>query len=115
MEAKALASATEVTVAYFLFEEIFVRFGVPKEIITDGGKQFTSHMIQRITSKHNIKHQITSPYHPQANGQVESSNKVVEGILTKIVRSHHKDQAIRFPELLWAYHNMVKHYRFFSL
>ena len=37
-EAKALASATEVTVADFLFEEIFVWFGVPKEIITDGGK-----------------------------------------------------------------------------
>lgn len=56
VEAKALASATEVTVADFLFEEILVRFGVPKEIITDGGKQFTSHMIQRITSKHNIRH-----------------------------------------------------------
>ena len=38
VQAKALASATEPTVAYFLFEEIFIRFGVPKEIITDGGK-----------------------------------------------------------------------------
>lgn len=38
VEAKALASATEATVANFLFEDIFVRFGVPKEIITDGEK-----------------------------------------------------------------------------
>ena len=38
VEAKALASATEATVADFLFEEIFVQFGVPKEIIIDGGK-----------------------------------------------------------------------------
>ena len=60
-------------------------------------------MIQRITSKHNIRHQITSPYHPQANGQVESSNKVIEGILTKTVRSHHRDWAIRLLEVLWAY------------
>ena len=56
VEAKALASATEVTIADFLFEEFFVRFGVPKEIITDGGKQYTSHMIQIITIRHNIKH-----------------------------------------------------------
>ena len=56
MEAKELASATKVTIVDFLFEEIFVQFGVPKEIITDGGKQFNSHMIQRITSKNNIKH-----------------------------------------------------------
>lgn len=60
-------------------------------------------MIQRITNKHNIKHRITLPYHPQANGQVESSNKVIEGILTKIVRSHHKDWAIILPKVLWAY------------
>ena len=83
MEDKELASGTKATVANFLFVQIFVWFGVPKEIITDGGKRFTSHMIQRITSKHNIKHQITSPYHPQANGQVESSNQVIEGIFTK--------------------------------
>jgi transposase InsO family protein len=98
VEAMVLASATEATMAYFLFEEIFIQFGVPKEIITDGGKQFTSHMIHRITSKHNIKHRITSPYHPHANGQVESSNKVIEVILTKTLRSHHKDWAMTFQE-----------------
>jgi hypothetical protein len=64
VEAKALASAIEVTVVDFLFEEIFVWFGVPKEIITDGGKQFTSHMIQSITNKHNIRHRITSRKDP---------------------------------------------------
>ena len=38
VEAKALASATEATVADLMFEEFFVRFGVPKESITNGGK-----------------------------------------------------------------------------
>eukprot|EP00253_Pinus_taeda_P030624 PITA_30624 len=41
-KAKALVRATEHTVVNFLFEEIFVRYGVPREIVTDQGTQFTS-------------------------------------------------------------------------
>lgn len=35
IEAKALPRATEQAVAYFLYEDIFTRFGVPREIVTD--------------------------------------------------------------------------------
>ena len=103
VESKALHRATEQAVAYFLFEEIFCRFGVPREIVIDGGPQFTSHMIADLTGKYGIKHRDTSPYHPQANGQVESTNKVLENILTKIVASHQRDWVERLPEALWEY------------
>eukprot|EP00253_Pinus_taeda_P032476 PITA_32476 len=46
---------------------------------------------------------IITPYHPQANGQVESSNKIIEEILTKTVASHRRDWASRLPEALWVY------------
>ena len=36
-------------------------------------------------NKYGIKNKITTPYHPQENGQVESTNKVLENILTKTV------------------------------
>ena len=49
VEAKPLPRATEQTVVNFLFEEIFVRFGVPREIVTDQGAQFTSKLVQEIT------------------------------------------------------------------
>ena len=52
---------------------------------------------------YHIQHRITTPYHPQANGQVESTNKVIESILTKIVASHRRDWAYKLPEALWAY------------
>ena len=85
----------------FLYGEIFTRFGVPKEVVTDGGPQFVSHQFESLLLKYNIQHWITSPYHPQANGQVESTNKFIESILTKIVRIH-----CRYwdDEALWAYH-----------
>jgi transposase InsO family protein len=78
-------------VAYFLSEEIFAQYGTPREIVLDGGSQFTSHMIGKMMQKYGVKHRVTPPYHPHANGQVESTNKVLENILTKIVASHRWD------------------------
>ena len=62
-----------------------------------------SHNFEALLQKYHIQHRIASPYHPQANGQVESTNKVIEAILTKMVKSHHRDWADRLPEALWAY------------
>ena len=56
VEAKALVQATEQIVVNFLFEEIFVRYGVPREIVTDQGTQFTSKLVKDITK--NIKSSI---------------------------------------------------------
>jgi hypothetical protein len=103
VEAKALYSANEQSVVDFLFEDIFTHFGVPQEIVTNQGTQITSNMVKAITEQYQIKHRKSSPYHPQANRQVESTNKVIEDILTKTVQLHHKYWVDRFLEALWAY------------
>ena len=91
VEVVALVKANDQVVIDFMYGEIFTRFGVPKEIIKNGGPQFVLHKLEALLQKYHIQHIITSPYHPQANGQVESTNKVIEAILTKTVRSHHRD------------------------
>lgn len=85
VEVKALYSATEKSVVNFLFEDIFTWFGIPREIVIDQGTQFTSKIVKVITKKYQIQHQKYTPYHPQENGQVESTNKVLESILTKTI------------------------------
>ena len=62
-----MTHARDQEVAYFLYECI-TRFGVPKEIFTDQGAQFTSNLIAELMKKHMIHHGTSSPYHPQANG-----------------------------------------------
>ena len=62
-----------------------------------------SHQFKALLQKYHVQHRVASPYHPQANGQVESTNKVIEAILTKTVRSHCRDWADRLLEALWAY------------
>ena len=88
MEAKTVVKEIEQAVSDFLFEEIFARYNTPREVASDGGAQFTSHNIAKLMQKYGVKHRVTSPYHPQANGQVESTNKTLENILTKTVAYH---------------------------
>ena len=59
--------------------------------------------MKELTTKYGIRHCKSSPYHPQANGQLESTNKVLEAILTKTIQLHHKDWVDRIPKALWAY------------
>ncbi|XP_059070810.1 uncharacterized protein LOC131860414 [Cryptomeria japonica] len=90
-------------VAEFFCEEIFTRYGVPIEIITDQGAQFTSTLITTLVNEYNIRHRKSTPYHPQVNGLVEVTNRELEAILTNAVALHKKDWSNRLPEAIWAY------------
>eukprot|EP00253_Pinus_taeda_P031699 PITA_31699 len=76
VEVEALPRATEDSVIQFLLH-LFVRYGLPREVITDGGPQFVGHKLAATLNNYHVQHKITTPYHPQANGQVESSNKPI--------------------------------------
>jgi hypothetical protein len=56
--------------------------------------------------KFNIYYRVATPYHPQENDQVESTNKVLETILTKTMKSHRKDWDSRVLKELWDYRTM---------
>ena len=62
VEAVALSRAMEESVIKFLFE-LFVRDGLPKEVITDGGAQFIGNKITSTLINHHIIHRVMSPYH----------------------------------------------------
>ena len=59
------------------------RFGIPDELITDNGPQFSSAEFAQFMQEYDIKHTTTSPYHPQANGQAERMVQTVKHLLKK--------------------------------
>ena len=69
VESIAFSNTTKEEVIKFLFE-LFVCYGLPKEVIIDGGSQFTAHKIMTTLRNYHIKHRVYSPYRPRENGQV---------------------------------------------
>ena len=62
---------------------VITRFGVPHEIVTYNGPQFTSHNFKEFCKDWGIKLTFAIPRHPLANGQAESTNKTVVNMLKK--------------------------------
>ena len=49
----------------------FSQFGIPKELVSDNGVQFTSTKFKSFIEKTGINHIRTAIYHQSSNGQVE--------------------------------------------
>ena len=86
VEAKSYAKLISKEVYNFFEENIVTRFGVPETIITDNGIIFTAERFREYTASLKIQLEQSTPYYPQANGQAEASNKVLIGILEKIIK-----------------------------
>ena len=93
----------------FITRCIFARYDCPRAIISDGGSHFNNSHFRAFLKKYGVHHRITTPYHPQANGQVEVSNREVKIILKKIIRPDGKDWAHKLPDALWAYGRHTRH------
>ena len=87
---------------------IFARYSYPRAIISDGGSHFNNAYFRALLKKYGVHHHVTTPYHPQANGQVEVSNRKVKSILKKIIRPDGKDRAHKRLDALWAYQTAYK-------
>ena len=92
----------------FLRNNIFSRFGVPRALISDEGTHFLDKMMENLLKKYDMKHKISTIYHPQTSGQVEVSNRQIKQILEKTVSASRKDWAIKLEDALWVYRTVFK-------
>ncbi|CAC5416499.1 unnamed protein product [Mytilus coruscus] len=79
------------TVADKLLEEFICRYGLPLQIHTDQGSQFTSDLFIQLCKKLHIDKTRYSPFHPQSSGLVERLNRTIEDMISKFVAKHQKD------------------------
>ncbi|CAL9017938.1 unnamed protein product, partial [Prunus brigantina] len=103
VEAKPVKSTTSQEIITFIEEQIIQRFGIPESITTDRGSSFISRDMLDMAEAFKFKLLQSTPYYAQANGQAESSNKVIINIIRKMLEKNPKQWHEKLSETLWAY------------
>lgn len=80
--------------------QLFSRVGIPEEILTDQGTNFTSNLMRRLHKELGITAIRNSPYHPETDGLVERFNQTLKRMLRKFVSDTGKDWDKWLPFLL---------------
>ena len=81
IEVVPIADMQTETVANAFLSEWISRFGVPRVLISDRGKQFESAIWANLMDKLSIKRKRTTSYHPQANGAIERFHRTIKNSL----------------------------------
>jgi hypothetical protein len=82
-EAEALEKITAENVQNFLWKSVVCRHGSHHTFETDNSTQFDCNSFQQWCAKLHIRHNFSIPIHPQANEQVEATNKTLLTTLKK--------------------------------
>ncbi|XP_071901084.1 uncharacterized protein [Coffea arabica] len=77
VEAEPLNTISSRSVQKFLWKNIVCRFGIPRALISNNGRQFTDSSLQDWCSELGIQQHFTSVGHPRANSQVENANRTI--------------------------------------
>ncbi|XP_076902586.1 uncharacterized protein LOC143557383 [Bidens hawaiensis] len=85
VEAIATKTNDHVVVCKFVQSHIFARFGIPPEIISDGGFHFKHFNFGKLLKQYSVNHRVATPYHPQT-----------------------RKMSIKLDDALWAYRNAYK-------
>ena len=88
--------------------EIFTRVGVPKEMLTDQGAQFTSNLMEEISRLLSLKQLRTSPYNPKCNGLVERFNGTLKSMLRRMCIEKPREWDMYLLTVLFAYREAHK-------
>ena len=80
-EAIPMADATASSCAFALLSQHIARFGVPEDVTSDRGPQFTSALWTALNTLLGVQHHRTTAYHPQANGIIERLHRQLKSAL----------------------------------
>ena len=103
MEAKPLATITEKSIRTFVWRNIICRYGIPRVLVSNNGKQFDNSVFRNFCLELGIKNHYSSPAHPQANGQVEVMNRTLLKIIKTRLEGTKGIWPDELPSVLWAY------------
>ena len=114
VEAFPLHDTVSTTLAEILVDVVISFYGVPKNVHSDQGANFSSSVIQSVYNLLKIDQMRTSAYHPMGNGQVKRFNRTIEAMPSKIMKESQRDWDWHLNEALLAYKTAIHEITGFS-
>ena len=102
-EAFPLKTQEATEIANVLYKEIFTRYGAPRTIISDRGKNFMSNLVSALCEIFQVTRHHTSSYHPQTNATCERMNSVIAQSLRTYCNENQMDWPMKLPGIMMAY------------
>lgn len=84
--------------------ELWSRFGVPRQIVTDNGPPFTSSEFATSLQGDGVEHVFTAPYHPASNGAAENAVRTLKKVIKKAI-AENKNIELTLNNFLLHYRN----------
>jgi len=110
-EAIPLRNHTARSVASALFNQVFVRFGMPMRMLSDQGAEFESSIFKELCRMMKIR---TTPYRPTTDGMIERFHRTLNAMLAKTVSESQRDWCEWLPTVLTAFRASVRESTGFS-
>ena len=94
--------------AQLFFDHIYRYHGLPSDIISDRGSIFTSTFWNELMKLLNVKLNLSTPYHPQTDGQTERVNQSLE-IYLRLYCDYFQDNWSKLLTLAEFSYNNISH------
>ena len=92
VELGALKTKKAEEVSKWIYNQIICRYGVTDIHIMDNGLEFANNLSKEMYKKFGVNLRLTTPYHPQANGMTEWTNRTTSQMILKMLRENNKQQ-----------------------
>jgi len=97
-------SSTTASKTIEALRDLFARFGIPEQIVSDNGPQFASEEFQALIKPNGIYHIASAPYQPATNGLADRLVQTFKQALCSVFQSS-KPVMEKLAKFLMAYNN----------
>ena len=91
--------------AWLLIDHVYRHHGLPKDIVSDRGTQFTSKFWKAIMDQLKVQLNMSTAFHPQTDGQTERVNQVLEQYLRAYVNARQDNWSRLLPMAQFCYNS----------